>query len=201
VGSVSKPDEDFRAGIMMLLSMILLVPIGLLVALTGLEGVSVFPGITRYVAIPIGAVAGPLLAWRAWSALRARDYMYVDKDGDAVQKEPGVAALQAILLAGVLAAIVSFGAHAVFRFAAKVAPGKPVAFQTRVTSVWSGRGCRVGIEYADVITSGSVSTCSAFTPGHRWVGEPVTVHESVGTFGAKLDRLSFDDVYAGGGTL
>jgi hypothetical protein len=199
VSDTDEAEKDFRTGSLMALSMVVLMPLGLLIVLTGIEGVSPFANVTRYVAIPIGVVVGPLLAWRAWKALRAKDYMYVDKDGDTVQREPGVAALQAIFMACVLAVVVSFGVQAVFRFAVKVLPGTPVAFQSHVTSLGSGRSCHIEVEYADTITSGSVRVCSEIAPGKRWVGEPVTVHETVGAFGAKLDRLSFDDAYSGMG--
>lgn len=180
---------------MMVLSMMILGPLGLLIVLTSIEGVSLFAGVTTYVAIPIGVVVGPLLAWRSWKAVRAKDYMYVDKEGDTVQKEPGVAALQALLMACVLAAIVTFGVLAAFRFAVKVMPGRPVVFQSHVTGLGSGRGCHIDVHYADIVTSGTARICSELAPGKRWVGEPVTVHESVGAFGTKLERLSFDDTY------
>jgi len=98
------------------------------------------------------------------------------------------------MVACVLAVAVAFGMRAVFRCAVKLMPGQAVVAQTHVTRLWSARGCRVGVDYTDPTTSGQVSSCMEFAPGKRWIGEPMTVHESVGLFGAKLIRLSFNDV-------
>jgi hypothetical protein len=179
----------------MVLSMMILGPLGLLVVLTSIEGVSLFAWVTICVAIPIGVVVGPLLALCSWRAFRAKDYMYVDIEGDTVQKEPGVAAFQALFIACVLAAIFTFGVQALFRFAVKLMPGRPIVFQSHVTGLESGRGCHIDVHYADIVTSGTARICSELAPGKRWVGEPITVHESVGAFGTQLEHLSFDDTY------
>ncbi|MBT2115597.1 hypothetical protein KK141_07695 [Dyella sp. LX-66] len=191
--AATKPDEDIGTMYLMVIYMGLVMPLGLIAVLMSQDGVSLFAGATRYVAIPAGGIAGFLVALHLWKSFKAKDFMYVDKDGDTVQREPLAAALLTVFLACFLGGVVAFGVRAVLRCAVKVMPGRPVAFQTHVTSLWSARGCHINVEYADLATAGSVTVCTEWAPGKRWIGEPVTVRESVGLLGAKLDRLKYDD--------
>lgn len=188
-----EPKDDFGAMSLLLFCQVLLVPLGLVAILGGLEGASLYEPVITYAVIPTSAVLGMLLAWLWWRHFRAKGFTYVDKDGDTVQDEPWMATLRCVFLAGLFGVVLWFGLQSVLRCLVKAMPGTPVAFQTHITRLGSGRGCRVSVEYSDTITSGTVMICSVGAPGRRWIGEPITAHESVGLLGTKLDHLTFDD--------
>lgn len=188
-----EPKDDFGGVSFLLFCHVLFVPLGLVAILGGLEGASLYAPVIKYVVAPASVVLAALLAWLWWRHIRGKGFTYVDKEGDTVQDEPWVAALRCVFLAAIFSVVLWFGLQAVLRCVVKAMPGTPVTFQTHITRLGSGRGCRVSVEYADTITSGTVRICSEIASGRRWIGEPITAHESAGLLGTKLDHLTFDD--------
>jgi hypothetical protein len=191
--AVAQPKDDLGPMILPILSVTLLVPLGLVCLLWGTEGASLYASAIRYVVLPSSIILGSLIAWYWWSRFRAKAFIYKDRYGSTVQDEPLKAALKGIYGAILFSVLLWFGLQPLLRCLVKVLPGSPVAIQTHVVSVGSGKGCRSSVDYADTVTSGTVRTCSDGAPGRRWVGEPVTAHETVGLLGAKLEYLTFDD--------
>lgn len=192
---VAQPKDDLGPMVLPVLSLTLLVPLGLVCLLWGTEGASLYASVIRYVVSPASITLGSLIAWCWWRRFRAKAFTYRDKYGTTLQDEPWKAAMKGIYAAILFSVLLWFGLQPFLRCLVKVLPGTPIAIQTQVISVGSGRGCRSSVDYADTVTSETVRTCSDVASGRRWVGEPVTAHETVGLLGAKLEYLTFDDAH------
>jgi hypothetical protein len=158
------------------------------------EGTTLYAKFVSWVINPASGLFGILFAWYGWRSLRAKNYMYKDRDGDEVQDEPYVAVFRAVLLAAMMTACFWWGLQSVLHFAIQFMPGDPVNFTTTVSGLGTSRSCRTSIDYTDEVTLSKANVCVAFAPGKRWIGEPVTIYVSAGALGTTLKQVAFDDV-------
>lgn len=159
---------------------------------TVMGGTTLYVSLVHFVIYPLSGLLGVAIAWYWWRGMRSEGYMYLDRDGDVVQGEPYVIFCSALVLACVTAMVLGWCFGGVLRFAIPFLPSTPVVFDTHVIGLASGKGCRIFVLYEETVTSEKAQTCVENVPGKRWIGEPITVYETVGILGAKLERVEIE---------
>jgi hypothetical protein len=159
---------------------------------TVIGGTALYASLVHLVIYPLSGLLGVAIAWYWWRGMRSKGYTYRDRNGDVVQGEPYVISCSALVLACVMAMALGWYFQGILRFAIPFLPSTPVVFDTHVTGLASGKWCRVFVLYEETVTSDKMQTCVENVPGKRWIGEPITVYETVGILGTKLERVDME---------